>query len=181
MDTRHQRHTSTAKVLKTRGVGASIALHQAAPAGTQNRARHGLTAKQEAFAQAVSNGLTLADAYRAAYQASGMKDATVWSEASRLMSNPRVAARIDQLIRAKEQETLHDVVRMRRLVIERLHREALHAETASGRIRALELLGKLDIVGLFKPSASDQITEPLTASQLEDQIRLRLAHFSSGT
>jgi hypothetical protein len=56
-----------------------------------------LTAKQEAFAQGIADGLGQADAYRTAYDAENMKDETVYPNASRLMSNSKVAARVAQL------------------------------------------------------------------------------------
>lgn len=62
-----------------------------------------LTAKQEAFCQAIADGLGQADAYRTAYDAADMKDATIYPHASRLMKNDKVAARIAEL-RAQVQE-----------------------------------------------------------------------------
>jgi hypothetical protein len=56
-----------------------------------------LTAKQEAFAQAIADGLGQADAYRIAYDAEGMKDSTVYSKASILMSDGKIRARVDEL------------------------------------------------------------------------------------
>lgn len=56
-----------------------------------------LTAKQEAFAQAISDGMTQADAYRYAYDANSMKAETVHKRASELMSNREVAGRVRDL------------------------------------------------------------------------------------
>jgi hypothetical protein len=56
-----------------------------------------LTAKQEAFCQGIADGLGQADAYRMAYDAEGMKDNTIYSKASVLMSDGKVAARVAQL------------------------------------------------------------------------------------
>jgi hypothetical protein len=56
-----------------------------------------LTAKQEAFAQAIADGLGQADAYRVAYDAEGMKDSTVYSKASIMMSEGKVKARVAEL------------------------------------------------------------------------------------
>jgi hypothetical protein len=56
-----------------------------------------LTAKQEAFAQAIADGLGQADAYRMAYDAEGMKDNTVYPKASRMMNVGKIRARIDEL------------------------------------------------------------------------------------
>lgn len=56
-----------------------------------------LTAKQEAFAQGIADGLGQADAYRMAYDADGMKDSTVYSNASRLMNDSKITARVTEL------------------------------------------------------------------------------------
>lgn len=56
-----------------------------------------LTAKQEAFAQAVVSGMSLSDAYRAAYNAGTMSAATINVKASEVMANGKVAVRVDSL------------------------------------------------------------------------------------
>ncbi|MES2950274.1 MAG: hypothetical protein V4858_17160 [Pseudomonadota bacterium] len=56
-----------------------------------------LTTKQETFAQAVADGMSQADAYRSAYDASKSKPETIWSKASELMADGKVAARVDEL------------------------------------------------------------------------------------
>lgn len=59
-----------------------------------------LTPKQESFAAAIASGKTQADAYRLSYNAENMKDASIWSKASVLMSDVKVTARVEEL-RAK--------------------------------------------------------------------------------
>ena len=56
-----------------------------------------LTAKQEAFAQHIASGDDQATAYRKAYDASTMKDASVYIQASRLIKDPKIALRVDEL------------------------------------------------------------------------------------
>jgi len=56
-----------------------------------------LTAKQEAFAQAIADGMTQADAYRTAYDAEDMADNTIYARASELMTNSKVAERVQEL------------------------------------------------------------------------------------
>ena len=56
-----------------------------------------LTAKQEAFAQAVAGGMTQADAYRSAYDAENMGDNPIAVEACRLMADPNVSLRVKSL------------------------------------------------------------------------------------
>ena len=56
-----------------------------------------LTVKQEAFAQGIADGLDQASAYRAAYDAEGMADNTIYARASELVRNSKVADRIAEL------------------------------------------------------------------------------------
>lgn len=56
-----------------------------------------LTKKQEAFAQAILTEESQSEAYRSVYSAKRMSDKQVWEEASKLVSNPKVAQRIAQL------------------------------------------------------------------------------------
>jgi len=62
-----------------------------------------LTAKQEAFCQGIADGLGQADSYRAAYDASDMKENSVYVQASKLMKNPKITQRIAEL-RSQVQE-----------------------------------------------------------------------------
>lgn len=56
-----------------------------------------LTAKQEQFAQAVAGGMTQADAYRSAYDASKMKGNSIHVNASKMQANAKVALRVAEL------------------------------------------------------------------------------------
>jgi len=56
-----------------------------------------LTAKQEAFAQAVAIGMTQADAYRHAYDAENMGDNPIAVEACRLMADPNVSLMVKSI------------------------------------------------------------------------------------
>lgn len=56
-----------------------------------------LTAKQEEFVQGIIKGLSQADAYRAAYNAGNMSDKTIHEKASRLMSEDKIKARVQEL------------------------------------------------------------------------------------
>ena len=50
-----------------------------------------LTSKQSAFIDGLLQGKSASDAYRAAYDCSKMADRSIWCEASKLRSNPKVA------------------------------------------------------------------------------------------
>jgi phage terminase small subunit len=56
-----------------------------------------LTAKQEAFAQAIASGMNQSDAYRAAYDASNTKPEVVSVKASQLMADGKVTVRVASL------------------------------------------------------------------------------------
>jgi len=56
-----------------------------------------LTAKQEAFAQAIASGLNQSDAYRSAYSAGKMKDNSINVNASKMASDAKVALRVATL------------------------------------------------------------------------------------
>ncbi len=53
-----------------------------------------LTQKQEAFCLAVIEGMSASDAYRRAYDASGMTPASVNRQAKATMDNPKIASRL---------------------------------------------------------------------------------------
>ena len=106
-----------------------------------------LTAKQNAFALGIVDGIPATTAYRQAYDADGMKPESVWVESCRLATNPKVALRVSELRAEQEEER-----RMLRLshaeaVLERLEHEALEAKTDSTRVRALELIKKCSVMG----------------------------------
>lgn len=56
-----------------------------------------MTPKQEHFAQCIADGMTQADAYRAAYGTDKMKAETIHKRASELMSDGEVSGRVQEL------------------------------------------------------------------------------------
>jgi phage terminase small subunit len=56
-----------------------------------------LTAKQEAFAHAVAKGENASDAYRAAYDAKNMSAAAIHVAACRLLKDPKIVLRVEEL------------------------------------------------------------------------------------
>lgn len=113
----------------------------------------GLTDKMESYALLVAKGSTLADAYRGSYNAEGMVESSIYSEASKLMDNPRVAARIKALMAQANERHQVDAARIRRHVMDGLLRESVDfsdKSNASARIKALVALGNVDVVGMFR-------------------------------
>ena len=98
-----------------------------------------LTAKQEAFAQGIADGLGQADAYRMAYDADGMKDSTVYSNASRLMNDSKVVARVSEL----KAQVADKQLWTREMSVKGLmtaYRIALEAKTSTGMTAAVKEL-----------------------------------------
>lgn len=77
-----------------------------------------LTQKQEKFVQELIKGKSQREAYKAAYNAGKMSDATIDSNACRLLKNSKVATRHDQLrgkvVAKAEEQTIMSVVEVLR-------------------------------------------------------------------
>jgi len=66
-----------------------------------------LTAKQEAFCQAIADGMTQTDAYRAAFDVSqSTKPETIHKRASELMQNGEVTGRVSSLKQVLETKAI---------------------------------------------------------------------------
>ena len=118
-----------------------------------------LTAKQEAFAQAIADGLGQADAYRMAYDAESMKDESIYPQASKLMKNPKVATRVSEL----KAQVADKQLWTREMSVKGLisaYRIALEAKSSTGMTGAVKELNimhgyneptKLSVDMKFKP------------------------------
>ena len=130
-----------------------------------------LTAKQELFALSIVEGRTQSAAYREAYDAIGMQNTTVWTEASKLIRHPQVSQRVEELKEEAEAARRSVLVSREEAIIQRLEHEAMTAKTDSARIRALELLGRH--IGMFKDQIEVEHVER-SAEQIEADILARL-------
>jgi phage terminase small subunit len=129
-----------------------------------------LTAKQMKFVEEMGEGGSQSNAYRNAYDTSQMAPKTIWEEASRLRRHPKVAARIEELEAEKEARRRMQALSREDRVLQELEKIAFGDGPASGRLKALEMLGKH--VGLFKPKEV-----PVVARSVEDisnQVQRRL-------
>jgi hypothetical protein len=135
---------------------------------------HGLSPKQEAFAQLVVRGENLSDAYRATYRAGG-KPASINVSASKLAKNAKVRSRIEALLKQAEASMHRDSVAIRRHVFSGLMKESRN-ETAkpSERISALIALGKIDVVGMFRDVHTVQALDERRPEEVENELRSKL-------
>ena len=146
-------------------------------ASKKNTSASGLTAKQEAFCQAYvagdSKGSATA-AYKAAYDAEGMKPASIHREACVTLDNPKITQRIEQLNADIVQQHRLQGVSLRQRVQDGLLAEAMTAESPAARVRAWELIGKLQGVDAF---AADKVETSTTISskQAENELQQAIA------
>lgn len=142
--------------------------------GMSNRMAHGLSPRQEAFAQLVARGENLSDAYRATYRAGGMAK-SVNEAASRLAKNGKVKARLDELLKQVEASMHRDSVAIRRHVFGGLMKESRNEEAKpSERIAALIALGKIDVVSMFREVHTALIPDERRPEEVEVELRSKL-------
>ena len=98
-----------------------------------------LTAKQEAFCQAIADGKNQSDAYRLAYNAEKMKPESVQVQASKLISDPKVAIRIQELKSKLESKQLWTREQSINKAIEAI-------EMASNNGKPLEILKGVEVL-----------------------------------
>lgn len=100
-----------------------------------------LTPKQEVFAQKIVEGMSQADAYRSAYSTKNTSDKTIWENASRLMADSKVKARVQELrdkIATKSIMTAQERMEwLTRLIYN-------DEEGTSEKLKAIDLLNKMD-------------------------------------
>lgn len=113
-----------------------------------------LTNNQEKFVQAIITGKNPSDAYRETYS-NNMSDKTINEAASRLMSNSKVLARLEELrapIIKKCQMTAEDLIRD----LEKAKTMALNSEQISPYINAI--MGQAKLLGLDKHVIEGAVT-----------------------
>jgi len=129
-----------------------------------------LTSKQIRFVEEVSEGGSQSNAYRKAYDTSHMAPKTIWEEASRLRKHPKVSARILELETEKEARRRMQALSREDRILQELENIAFGDGSTSGRLKALELLGKH--VGLFKPQEVPEVER--SAQDIRNEIQRRL-------
>ena len=142
----------------------------------KKKKRRPLTAKQEAFFKALTSGgpdgkgMTQADAYKSAYDCENMSDNAIYTEAWKLVTqHPEMTQRILAHQASVERAALTSALTRRRWIVERLEREATHAESDAARVRALELLGKDSSVRMWT-----DVVENVEAEASPDEVRAQL-------
>tara|TARA_R100000005_G_C4983169_1_gene192294 strand:+ start:237 stop:761 length:525 start_codon:yes stop_codon:yes gene_type:complete len=136
-----------------------------------------LTAKQLEFAQLIADGFTKAEAFRKAYDVSpDTKEKSIHEMASKTFNNVKVISRVKAIQHQKAEDQRMLGIKQAEFIMKRLEQEATDMDNNSAsRIRALELMGKTHMVGLFADKLeikSENIN--MTADELEDQLKDKL-------
>jgi len=136
-----------------------------------------LTSKQLEFAQLVADGFTKADAFRKAYDVSpDTKEKSIHEMASKTFNNVKVISRIKAIQHQKAEDQRMLGIKQAEFIMKQLEKEATDMDNNSAsRIRALELMGKTHMVGLFADKLeikSENIN--MTADELEYQLKDKL-------
>jgi len=136
-----------------------------------------LTAKQLEFAQLIADGFTKADAFRKAYDVSpDTKEKSIHEMASKTFNNVKVISRVKAIQHQKAEDQRMLGIKQAEFIMKQLEKEATDMDNNSAsRIRALELMGKTHMVGLFADKLeikSENIN--MTADELEDQLKDKL-------
>ena len=133
-----------------------------------------LTAKQENFVELLTQGSSQSSAYRGAYSTQNMSDKTVWEEASRLRRHPKVSTRILELEEEKEARRRIQAVSREERVLNELERIAFGDGPMTGKLKAMELLGKH--IGFFTPKKVSEVER--SADDIHTEIYNRLEYLS---
>lgn len=136
-----------------------------------------LTDKQEKFCQKVVELSNNSEAYREAYDTSRMKDHTVHRSAKELMSNPKIAARLEELreeLRERYRLTVDDLIGE----LEEARQIALSAMTPQTSAAVSSTMGKAKLLGLDKqvleisgPNGSPIQTQDVPDEELETKLK----------
>jgi len=142
--------------------------------GRVGKVEGGLTAKQAKFAEGLAAGMCNTEAYRAAYDASGMKSTSVEVEACKLAQHPKVAQRVDELLAEKRAKAQHVEARASDRIWRQVWSVLEGDDTpAAVRVSAAALAAKL--AGMVTDKV--EVKGPETPEAIERELVQRLARY----
>lgn len=139
--------------------------------GSRKKDKGRLTAKQRMFCSLVSQGHSMRDSYRKAYDTQA-DDAQVSIAASKLAATPKIRHLLDQTFSKQDQMIIDDHVATRRFVMQELLNHAQNMKTESSKLKALELIGRA--VSMFTDKVESKV-EAVDTDRLKDELATHLA------
>ena len=132
-----------------------------------------LTARQQGFVNSILAGEDQVTAYELNYTTSGMARKTMYEAASRLFANSKISARIKKGQRRLEEAALHSALSLRQHIEKRLFFLTENADTDANRLKALDLLGRTEKVGMFVERRAE-VADEQTVEELEAELAAQL-------
>ena len=118
-----------------------------------------LTAKQELFVQKILEGMSQADAYRSAYNTKRMTDKTIWENASRLMADSKVTARLTELRNELAQPSIMTAQERLKWLTERIADEDVDI---NAKLKAIDIMNKMQ--GEYVQKVEAEVTNAVNIS-----------------
>ena len=135
----------------------------------------GITAKMDAFARHVAEGMSQADAYRAAFNTANMKPRTVSNDASRLARHPGVSAAIESYRAEIEARNHMDALERSDRIWDRLWHLIEDTDVPPvAKVRALDLAARL--AGMFTAPKNE---EGSSVASIEKELLSKLRDFDN--
>ena len=104
----------------------------------QDNNKDRLTPKQEMFCQHYVDIGNASEAYRLSYNCANMKQSTVWDCACKLLANPKVAHRVEELMAKRAEETKVDRKRVEEVlmgIVDLDPAEMYYVDEETGKVR----------------------------------------------
>jgi phage terminase small subunit len=143
------------------------------------KAAEKLTAKQQGFVNSILAGEDQVTAYEQNYETDGMARKTMYEAASRLFANSKVSAKIKRGRHRLEEAELHSALALRQHIEKRLFNLTENADTDANRLKALDLLGRTEKVGMFVERRAEAV-ENLSAEEIRGRLEEKLGQLFGG-
>ncbi len=135
----------------------------------------GLTKRQNDFVNAIVAGKSQTDAYLMSYNATGTRE-TATTASARLAADAKIASAIARRVAEKEDRTQHSSSFIKRHVVDGMMK-LTESPNENIRLRALDRLGHIAGVDLYRDKPASKPLDELGSRELEARLmeRLRLS------
>ena len=167
-DSEAMRSAVAAVVVKTKKNGRPYGVNK-----TDGAIDKRMTPKMQSFASNIVQGMSPSDSYRRAYDCANMGEASIASEANRLLKDHRISQLLSTFWVTLKENVIADAISTRRHIMSQLYE---HAEQKDGRVgdklKALELMGRA--VGMFTDKLESKVEE-VNVDTLKKELESSLA------
>ena len=162
--------------VKKKKNGLPRGVHREETSNAQGKDKR-MTAKMHAFASNIVQGMSPSDAYRRAYDCSNMSEASIVSDANRLLKDARITQLLESFWTTLKENVIADHQATRRHIMSELYNHAERAgERTSDKLKALELMGRA--IGMFTDKVESKVEE-VNVDSLKKELESSLALLQS--